>query len=291
MAKNFGSDWVAQRYDVTLSPFGEEVANLLGELYDGIYHLPEVTLKTLGKRDWSDERYISIVVPDDNYSTYDGSLLTRLVLLCHDRCIRCEVEAARNGFLRLVFSKRDRMEKGFSTYHPFLEETVANWRKEHIRPDEPLNLNAEWMQKAWALVDAAPGGDWMACLGSGEHLMTGIKAEFPDGSTVFIADCLPEYILKTDRVPKDHLPTMAFLIASRRLVIKLLEEVNNLRSMRKMHQKEWQLENLGAFMRRVFAHSAGREHPLKQTGLDMLQRYGLSGSILRDSGDSENADV
>lgn len=62
--------------------------------------------------------------------------------------------------------------------------------------------------------NAATGGDWMSCLGSGRNVMTAIKAEFqPDGRTVFVADFLPEYAL--DWAEQDHRPNMQFVCHAR----------------------------------------------------------------------------
>lgn len=126
-----GADWLRAQ-GVEVSEFGARVADLLGELYSGIYHLRNVV-----KFDWSKSDpypWITILVPDDIYATYDFDYLTELVLLCHERCIRCQVRAARNGILRLVFHPRQR-EGSMTQRHPTIQQVLAQ-REEGSMVDE-----------------------------------------------------------------------------------------------------------------------------------------------------------
>ncbi len=48
-----GSDWIKKSLKITkMSPIGEAVADLLGEVYQGIYHLET---RSLRKVDWEHE--------------------------------------------------------------------------------------------------------------------------------------------------------------------------------------------------------------------------------------------
>jgi len=114
-----GSDWLKSQK--TLSPFGERVADLLGELYQGIYHIDREVLKA----DFSHSKHITVTVSDGrgSFATFDSDLLTRLVLLAHEMGIRASVRAAAHGYLRLEFMHVDRT--GFFTdRHPTLEESL-----------------------------------------------------------------------------------------------------------------------------------------------------------------------
>lgn len=88
-----GAEWIRKSLQVaTLSPLGVAVADLLGDVFCGIYHLDN---DTLSRVDWGDT-YV-IVVPLHcyvNLSTFDNELLTKLVVLSHDRYLRLDIRAA-----------------------------------------------------------------------------------------------------------------------------------------------------------------------------------------------------
>lgn len=80
-------------------------------------------------------------------------------------------------------------------------------------------------------VKATTPGDWGAYLGSGGNQCTAIGAEQPDGTIMFIADCLPDWMLSLELpscVPKDHIPNLKFIESSRKDVLALLKECNKL---------------------------------------------------------------
>jgi hypothetical protein len=130
-----GADWLVSVFGVKrpVSAFGRRVADLLGDLYAGIYHITREVKNP--KVQWSDEAFISVVVRGNGFATFDSSLLTRLVVLCHDRCIRCDVQPATPKHLRLVFHARKGREGGCSERHPTMEGAVErlreSWGKEH----------------------------------------------------------------------------------------------------------------------------------------------------------------
>jgi len=118
-----GSDWLRRRRK-ELSPFGERVADLLGELYFGIYHIDREVLKA----DFSRPTRIIVTVSDGrgSFATYDDSLLTHLVLLAHEKNIRASVRAATHGYLQLEFMEVSR--KGFfADRHPTLAESIKRF--------------------------------------------------------------------------------------------------------------------------------------------------------------------
>jgi hypothetical protein len=131
-----GSNWlepiVKEMRGVEMSDFGRRVADLLGELYRGIYHIqPSVLHK---RADWSSERYLEVVVYG-GMATFDADELTRFVVLCHDYCIRGEVSPASPGWMRLRFWPR-KVRDGGRIYerHPTMEQAV-----EHVRRTSGLS--------------------------------------------------------------------------------------------------------------------------------------------------------
>lgn len=116
---NAGSDWVRESLKKELSPLGIKAADVLGEAFQGIYHLP---MHSLNKADWNNNHWIEINI-FGSLSTFDSSILTKLVFLAHWFCVRFEIEAASYRYLKLIFTDRKR---GGQLYyrHPTLESAV-----------------------------------------------------------------------------------------------------------------------------------------------------------------------
>lgn len=125
-----GADWIKRALCVTeMSQLGQTVADLLGDLFYGIYHMNTTSLR---KTDWSDP-YCVTVTSDYNLATFDSDGLTRLVVLCHDRAIRCNIRALAPGYMQLMFHQRKR-EGRHHERHPTLEDSTARIRQ-HYAPD------------------------------------------------------------------------------------------------------------------------------------------------------------
>jgi hypothetical protein len=125
---NAGAEWL-RSCKVELSDFGVQVAGLLDELFAGIYH--EQAAVRNKKVNWMDTHYISICIYGQ-LSTFDFDKLTRLVVLCHDHCIRCEVEGAAPKYLRLNFTHRvGRVGSGYEQ-HPTIEDAIARMRSKKV---------------------------------------------------------------------------------------------------------------------------------------------------------------
>lgn len=126
-----GADWLVKMLSRVHPPcqpseFGSRVADLLGDLYLGLYHLSETSLKTV---DWDDVNYMELCVPNE-MATFDGNLLTNLVILAHDRHIRVSVSGASNKYLRLAFHNRQRIGS-FTQRHPEMEEAINTCREHY----------------------------------------------------------------------------------------------------------------------------------------------------------------
>jgi hypothetical protein len=118
-----GAGWVKAAARKEMSEFGEEVADLLGDLFLGIYHIE----RDVWRADWSTPGHISLTIRGNSWATWDGENLTRLVVLAHDRCIRVEMEAAAPRTMRLTFSPRER-EGPIWKRHPTLEWAACRHR-------------------------------------------------------------------------------------------------------------------------------------------------------------------
>ena len=108
--KYAGSEWLTDmlrftsRGEVEISDLGKTVADVLGQVYRGLYHIQD---EVLHKRvDWSSKHTISIVIRGGLYS-YDSSHLTELIVLCYDNMLRLEVNPRAPAYLELRFHRRE----------------------------------------------------------------------------------------------------------------------------------------------------------------------------------------
>lgn len=111
-----------------ISKLGENVANLLNDVWCGIYHLDSNSLKRV---DWTDDTFIRISIYGGLYS-YDDDKLTQLVVLAHDYCLRLEINPCNHNHLELLFHQRQRVD---DFYHrmPTMEDHLEQIRKHHPR--------------------------------------------------------------------------------------------------------------------------------------------------------------
>lgn len=130
--KDYGPSWIKKAFHPKreMSSLGEDAARLLNDLYAGIYHIqPECS-----RVDWSDEHHIEIVLYGC-WSSFDYDNLTRLVFLAHDYALRVQMDARANGYIRLMFHRRQRNGDLYQR-HPSLEQAVQSWRT--FNPDAGL---------------------------------------------------------------------------------------------------------------------------------------------------------
>lgn len=125
-----GSAWLRRGQITNLSPLGEAVADLLGDLLGGLYHLDGAA-----SVDWSNPSYIEVRWPSD-LSTFDSNTLTRLVLLAHDRAIRVDISPRSNRYLTMLFhQRRHGADLGIWERHPTAEDALAEHRRWYPAPE------------------------------------------------------------------------------------------------------------------------------------------------------------
>lgn len=126
--KHAGSDWIKSNLAIVkpgtvISPLGEIAADILGQMYFGIYHLKS---SHLFKVDWSNNRTIEITITDTDLATFDSSTLTIMVILAAALKIRISIKAATHGYITFTFldepdhrSIDDAMGKYLNNYREF----------------------------------------------------------------------------------------------------------------------------------------------------------------------------
>ena len=147
MTEHSGADWIkaqlphvnknrqgiAANPNAEMSPLGEAVATLLGQLFEGIYHLDH---KALYKVDWRNPSYIEFSLGWQMLSTTDYDRLSRLVFLAHHLAIRVSIEAGARKHLHLLFHQRERGPDR-NHCHPTLDQAVQNFKAEMDRNQIP----------------------------------------------------------------------------------------------------------------------------------------------------------
>lgn len=136
MSAYSGADWVQAQFKYTkpnmvMSPLGRAAADLLGELFYGIYHLDN---KCIYKATWDDPICVQIIIGWHSWTTVDFDTLTRLVFLAHHMAIRVELHPATHHYMRLRFWQRGRTGDMY-TRHPTLQEAVQKFEKAVTIPE------------------------------------------------------------------------------------------------------------------------------------------------------------
>ena len=97
------------------SPLGKEVANVLGFVGNGLYNAPIEVKKT----DWTDDLVISVVW-FGGFANWDNFELSALLIECHRRLLRVEIEPHKSSSLKLNFWQRKSRDGGISQRLPEL---------------------------------------------------------------------------------------------------------------------------------------------------------------------------
>lgn len=120
-----GANWIKESLKKDMSPLGEAVANLLGDVFLGIYHLPNNSLKRV---DWSNNHWIEYTL-HGTLETVDFNGLTIMVVLAHDRMIRVSMQGVGPGYIRLMFHQRNKRTGSMFERYPTIEDHIDQIRK------------------------------------------------------------------------------------------------------------------------------------------------------------------
>ncbi len=133
-----GADWLEstlrhERPELVISPFGRVVADFLGELFAGIYHMD---VQALRRADWTHQDFIVVNIGYQSMATFDDDKLTRLVFLAHHLAIRVSIKSEKRRIrsISLTFSQRERTGDLYFR-HPTLDQAVADFKKHVSLPE------------------------------------------------------------------------------------------------------------------------------------------------------------
>jgi hypothetical protein len=101
----------------------EKAKAVLALAYDGLHHLP------YGHRINYGNNSVAANVPICQLTTFDGDILTRLIIACHDECVRLELAQSGPGLIKLVFHDRSRLGDTYHR-HPTIEEAIRSIRNQ-----------------------------------------------------------------------------------------------------------------------------------------------------------------
>lgn len=131
MSEYAGSDWIEHSLKITnMSPLGKVAADLLGDVFKGIYHLNTHALR---KVKWDDKWCIEYILGWHELATVDNNELTRLVVLGHDRMLRISIDPHTFHHIKLSICQRTTRDNNasLSDRGPTLEEHVELIRKHY----------------------------------------------------------------------------------------------------------------------------------------------------------------
>lgn len=103
--------------------FGLLVADILGQVWRGIYHLPCNLSKVHWNRGWVE---INLT---EGMATFDSAKLTELIVLCYDNMIRLEIVPCHIRILKLYFHKRKTRTGSLCERLPELEDHIKDIRE------------------------------------------------------------------------------------------------------------------------------------------------------------------
>lgn len=97
----------------------EDATDFFGKVFNGTHHIPSRV------RSWGYGWFTWTHTP---LATFDFNILTRLVVLAHDECVRVEICTHYFHGVKIILHKRQGREGAMSQRHPTLEDGIADAR-------------------------------------------------------------------------------------------------------------------------------------------------------------------
>ncbi|MEL7494189.1 MAG: hypothetical protein AAGJ95_09535 [Cyanobacteria bacterium J06554_11] len=101
--KYAGAGWLQNTISKQLPPLGIRVANVLGQVFQGIYHIDRYVLHDHIR--WDSQLIVSVTVKSE-FATFDASYLTMLVFACQHAGLEVSIYGSFKGFTKLMFKRQ-----------------------------------------------------------------------------------------------------------------------------------------------------------------------------------------
>lgn len=119
-------------------PINDGLRRFVADLFGGLHHAPREK-----SWDWESPTQVSMTVfAGGGWATFDGAMLTRIVLLAHARAVRVELNVKGFGYVELRLSQRVREGRMYER-HPTIEEVANDPRCPWFVPSAPASAPAE----------------------------------------------------------------------------------------------------------------------------------------------------
>ena len=115
-----GGKAMTRQEDWQMSADQQFCFQLLSDCFGGAHHVPR--LRKCGHG-------IKVSVYSGSLSTFDFDLLTRLVFLAHDRCVRVEIVSSGPGRVGIMLHRRRGRDGDIFERHPSLDDAIADHRR------------------------------------------------------------------------------------------------------------------------------------------------------------------
>ena len=112
--------------DIT-AQFKDRAEYVLSRVFGGLHHLNARRIKW-GIHSDGGYSYVEYSTGEE-LSTFDGNMLTRLVIAAHDACIRTTVAPSGPGMVKIQMWPRDGRKGPISHRHPTIEQAIKTMRR------------------------------------------------------------------------------------------------------------------------------------------------------------------
>lgn len=113
-----GANWL-KSYVPQMSEFGAKVADILGWVFQGIYHIDDEVLRD--RSVFEHRKKVSVTIYQE-FATYDSPRLTMLFLACCQQRCTVEIGGSRPGYTRLTFFDIDSNHEFFVKWNDLFQE-------------------------------------------------------------------------------------------------------------------------------------------------------------------------
>ena len=101
-----------------LSEIGAKTAIILTKLFQGMHHIPKSQIE---KMNWEHDRFLSFTY-GGSMATFDGNMLTRLVILAHEYKVRVEITPCNFKYFTINFHNRINRNGRYYERHPTVKD-------------------------------------------------------------------------------------------------------------------------------------------------------------------------